>query len=73
MRDTALLPVHRARLERERRRARRNEHTLPVALSRSEAGTPTAQDDALPVLPNSARPAPLEGPEALEGRETPKA
>jgi radical SAM superfamily enzyme YgiQ (UPF0313 family) len=55
LRDAALLPVHRARLERERQRDRRNDSTLPVELSRVEAGTPTAQDDELPVLPGHDR------------------
>ena len=45
LRDATLLPVHRARLQRERRRARRNDSTLPIALNRAEAGTPTAQDE----------------------------
>jgi radical SAM superfamily enzyme YgiQ (UPF0313 family) len=49
-RDVTLLPVHRARLARERNRSRRNESTLPVALSRTEAGTPTAPDDEPTVL-----------------------
>jgi radical SAM superfamily enzyme YgiQ (UPF0313 family) len=65
VRDTALLPVHRARLERERRRSRRNRDALPVALTRSQAGTPTAQDDELPLLRTA-------GPSrAAEDRETP--
>jgi anaerobic magnesium-protoporphyrin IX monomethyl ester cyclase len=50
VRDTALLPMHRDRLERERRRARRNESVLPIELSRAEAGTPSAQDNELPVV-----------------------
>ena len=45
-RDALLLPVHRNRLERERRRARRNGNMLPVALSRKEAGTPSSEDEA---------------------------
>jgi radical SAM superfamily enzyme YgiQ (UPF0313 family) len=71
VRDRALLPVHRARLERERGRSRRNRDALPIALTRTQAGTPTAQEDELPVLSPTARPEALEGPDAPEGRETP--
>jgi radical SAM superfamily enzyme YgiQ (UPF0313 family) len=46
LRDTVLLPAHRARLERERRRSSRNENVLPVLLSRHEAGTPSAEDES---------------------------
>jgi radical SAM superfamily enzyme YgiQ (UPF0313 family) len=53
--DAALLPVHRARLSRERRRSQRNDEMLPVLLDRTQAGTPTAQEDELPVLPGVHR------------------
>ena len=43
--DAALLPLYRARLERERRRSQRNETVLPVALSRAAAATPSSQDE----------------------------
>jgi radical SAM superfamily enzyme YgiQ (UPF0313 family) len=71
VRDATLLPVYRARLRRERRRSRRNERMLPAALSRVEAGTPTAQEEEPhPPTPsptsergstNSIRPEPIEG------------
>jgi hypothetical protein len=44
LKDGLLLPLHRARLERERRRARPDASALPVELTRTEAATPTAQD-----------------------------
>jgi radical SAM superfamily enzyme YgiQ (UPF0313 family) len=55
LRDAALLPVHLARLQRERRRSQPNESMLPIELSRTEAGTPTAQDDELPVVKPNER------------------
>jgi anaerobic magnesium-protoporphyrin IX monomethyl ester cyclase len=54
LRDAALLPVQQARLDRERRRAKRNESVLPVVLSRGEASTPSAQDE-LPVVAAGSR------------------
>ena len=53
--NATLLPLYRARLERERRRSHRNERTLPIELSRIEAGTPTGQQDELSMLPKGHR------------------
>ena len=45
-RDAIAGPVHRARLERERRRWRVSTAMLPIELSRQQAGRPSAQDEA---------------------------
>jgi radical SAM superfamily enzyme YgiQ (UPF0313 family) len=45
VKDVALLPLHRARLGRERRRSRRVETTLPIELTRVEAAMPSPQED----------------------------
>ncbi len=45
LRDVTILPIHRARLARERRRSGRREHVLPIALVRGDAATPSAQED----------------------------
>jgi anaerobic magnesium-protoporphyrin IX monomethyl ester cyclase len=44
MKDLALLPLFRVRLERARRKASRKQVTLPVVLSRQEAATPSPQE-----------------------------
>ena len=46
-RDVLWLPVHRARVDLERRRAKHNESSVPVRLSRSEAGKPSTQKEEL--------------------------
>jgi radical SAM superfamily enzyme YgiQ (UPF0313 family) len=47
VRDSMLLPVLEARLELARRRARPDASALPIALTRVEAATPSAQDEAV--------------------------
>jgi anaerobic magnesium-protoporphyrin IX monomethyl ester cyclase len=47
LRDMVLLPLLELRLELARRRARPDPYALPVALSRSEAGTPSPQEEAV--------------------------
>jgi hypothetical protein len=50
-RDAAMLPVLRARLQIARRRERRNQAELPVALDRGEASTPSLQtEERIPVM-----------------------
>src|SRR5687768_6286844 len=52
VKDATLLPLHRARLDRERRRSKRVEISLPVELTRVAAATPSPQDEDLhPVSP----------------------
>jgi anaerobic magnesium-protoporphyrin IX monomethyl ester cyclase len=46
LRDAAVLPLQRAELEVRRRRSGRNERGLRVELTRTEAATPSVQDDA---------------------------
>jgi hypothetical protein len=46
-RDAALLPLLELRLEVERRRAPHDASLLPTELSRDEAATPSAQDEAV--------------------------
>jgi hypothetical protein len=45
LKDRVLLPVHRTRLQCERRRSRRNDALLPIALTRTAAATPSLQDE----------------------------
>jgi anaerobic magnesium-protoporphyrin IX monomethyl ester cyclase len=46
LRDAAMLPVQRTRLELARRRTSRDETVLPVKLSRAEAAAPSEQEQA---------------------------
>jgi anaerobic magnesium-protoporphyrin IX monomethyl ester cyclase len=46
-RDAALVPLLQARLELARRRAQHDASSLPTELSRDEAATPSAQDEAV--------------------------
>src|SRR5690606_32175571 len=48
-RDVASLPLLKARLQHKRRTTRRNDASLPTALTREQAGTPDEQD-ILPVV-----------------------
>jgi radical SAM superfamily enzyme YgiQ (UPF0313 family) len=47
LRDAAVLPLQRAELQLRRRRASRNDRGLRVELTRIEAATPSAQDEAM--------------------------
>lgn len=54
LKDAILLPVRRARLEAGRKRSRQEQVTLPRALTRQEAGTPSSQDSLTPTAQGAA-------------------